>query len=180
MKIVILNGNPNQENQSFDQYLGKLTSLLVAQGHQPVMFQLRDLNIHPCIGCYSCWLKTPGECVFKDDVPSILKKYINSDLVIFATPIVMGFMSSSLKAVQERTHPLALPFLYFKDDRTQHVPRYEKYPAYGVLLEKSSQYDEVSAEIIDKVFRSGKTRNFAFTKTTESNPEEVAYAINNI
>ena len=23
-------------------------------------------SIHPCIGCFGCWLKTPGVCIIKD------------------------------------------------------------------------------------------------------------------
>lgn len=178
MKIVILNGNPKADNKNFDEYLNKLSSILKGQGNETLILKLRNMNINNCIGCYDCWLKTPGVCIFKDDGPKILTEYINADFVLFTSPIIMGFMSSLLKKVQERTHPLSLPFLHIKEDRIQHVPRYEKYPNLGVILEKSNN-DDASVEVLKKVFKSGKGRKFVFVKTMDSNIEEVAYEINN-
>lgn len=177
MKIVILNGNPKPENREFEDYLEKLSSILTEKGNETVILNLREMKINYCTGCYTCWLKTPGICVFKDDGPRILEEYINSDLVLFASPVIMGFVSALLKSVQERLLPLVHPFLCVNDDRMQHVPRYDKYPALALLLDKPGKYE---AEIIDKVFKSSRSRKFLFTETTDHRPEEVAYAINGI
>lgn len=179
MKILILNGNPKAENTSFDNYINKLSSLLSEQGNETSVFKLRDKNINHCIGCYACCLKTPGVCIYKDDMPEILYEYVNSDYVIFASPIIMGFISSLLKRVQERTQPLSHPYLYVKEDRLQHVPRYDKKQSIGILLDDTCGC-EADIQIIDDIFRRGKTRNIAFTKTINSKPEEIAYEISNI
>ena len=41
-----------------------------------------------CFGCYSCWTKTPGVCIHKDDMTKELyPKFLASDLTILATPL---------------------------------------------------------------------------------------------
>lgn len=37
------------------------------------------MRIAPCVGCNSCWLKTPGVCALKDDYEQILKAYLEYD-----------------------------------------------------------------------------------------------------
>ncbi|MGC7871278.1 flavodoxin family protein [Desulfosporosinus sp. SYSU MS00001] len=180
MKVLILNGNPKAKNERFEEYIQELALDLKQNGHNTIVLNLKEMEINRCIGCYSCWLKTPGKCIFNDDGPQILKEYLKADFVLFASPIIMGFISSLLKGVQERCLPLVLPFLYVKNDRMQHISRYEKYPAIALLLDHSEDYDQVSAEIIEKVFRSSNSRKFLFTKTMNNSPEEVAYAINSI
>lgn len=180
MKVLILNGNSKEENGKFDDYIERLADGLNGGGHRATVMKLRDMKINHCIGCYSCWLKTPGICALKDDGEKVLSEYINSDFVLFSSPIVMGFVSALLKGVQERMLPLVHPFLYVMKDRSQHMPRYEKYPACGLLLDKGGDYGEVSSEIIGKVFESSKSRSFAFTKSMEASPEEIVNEISNI
>lgn len=180
MKVLILNGNPKAENHKFDQYIGELAEELRKKGSSSVVLNLREMRVNHCIGCYTCWLKTPGKCVFNDDGPKILKEYIDSDLVLYASPLIMGFISSLLKSVQERCLPLVHPFLRVENDRMRHLSRYDKYPAIALLLDQTGEFDQVSSEIVEKVFRSSNSRKFLFTKTIENSPEEVAYAINSI
>jgi len=180
MKVLILNGNPKAENHKFDEYIKELAGVLRKTGNSTVVLNLREMKVNYCIGCYTCWLKTPGSCVFKDDGPHILKEYLNSDFVLYASPLIMGFISSLLKTVQERCLPLVHPFLYVNKDRMQHLSRYDKYPAIALLLDYTDKFDQASSEIVEKVFRSSNNRKFLFTKTMENSPEEVAYALNSI
>lgn len=179
VKVLILNGNPKSELSKFDQYLVTLTQVLQSKGSDwdVQLLNLRELKLHDCIGCYSCWLKTPGICCFKDDQETILKEYIASDVVLFASPVVMGFSSSLLKRVKERLLPMVHPFLCITGDRTGHLRRYGHYPAVGLLLDGEGELDKDSREIIEKVYKSAASIKFLFTKDTTSSPEEVAYAI---
>lgn len=62
MKITILNGNPDAANKNFETYLNQLELKLREEDHQVVHLILRKLTIKYCIGCWSCWVKTLGQC----------------------------------------------------------------------------------------------------------------------
>jgi hypothetical protein len=180
MKIVIINGNPKSSVNNFDKYLDKLSMSLKKKGNEVVIINLKTMKLNYCIGCYACWLKTPGICIHKDDGPKILKQYINSDIVILSSPIIMGFISSILKTILERFLPVLHPFLYMHKDRMQHIPRYDNLPSRILLLDKSNNGDIEDIKITEDLFKNIKTRKFLFTKTTDTKPEELADEINNI
>ena len=48
------------------------------------------MRIAPCVGCNSCWLKTPGVCALKDDYEQILKAYLEYDAAIFISGTSLG------------------------------------------------------------------------------------------
>ena len=64
MKITILNGNP--EASPLDAYLAQLKAALENTGHRVTQLDLRSLPLRYCVGCFGCWVKTPGECVSRD------------------------------------------------------------------------------------------------------------------
>ena len=86
MKIIVLMGSPNRKGS---------TSILVdyfkkgAQeaGHLVEVIDVCHADIHPCIGCVKCGYE--GPCVQKDDVETIRKKLLASDMVVFATPLYL-------------------------------------------------------------------------------------------
>lgn len=176
MKITIINGNSKKENETFDRYLEHLRSSLEERGHAVAAFTLRDMDIKDCTGCYTCWVRTPGLCVLKDDYDTVIREYIRSDLVIFASPVVMSFMTSLMKRAVDRLLPLACAFLEQKaDGRIGHVRRYEKYPGKGLILEKTKNVDDSDIEPLRNVFESGSgsgREKLMFTKFT-SDPVEV-------
>lgn len=45
----------------------QIASLLDSKDNQIKIIETTDLDIHHCLGCNVCWLKTPGQCVIKDD-----------------------------------------------------------------------------------------------------------------
>jgi len=116
IKITLLNGNQNPDNQKFEDYLNGLVKLLELSGNSVVHFKLRKMEILPCRGCFGCWLKTPGQCIFKDDSRDICREAINSDFLLFAAPLVMGFPSAFLKIAMDTLIPLLLPFIGLVDN----------------------------------------------------------------
>jgi multimeric flavodoxin WrbA len=102
MEITILNGNPDTENRAFDLYLDQLVKELTRRDHKTSALTLRALTIQHCLGCWGCWVRTPSECIIEDDAPDVARAAINTDFVLFASPLSMGFLSATLK----RTIPM--------------------------------------------------------------------------
>jgi multimeric flavodoxin WrbA/putative sterol carrier protein len=97
-----------------------------SQGAETETIYLKEKDIHSCIGCYTCWTKTPGVCVFKDDMPELLEKVRNCDIIVYATPLYIFNVTSLLKAFQERLLPLLDPHLVKKGEAYSHPSRYER------------------------------------------------------
>ncbi|MGL4737475.1 MAG: hypothetical protein ACRCW2_08500 [Cellulosilyticaceae bacterium] len=73
-------------------------------------FQVTFDTLHACIGCFSCWLKTPGKCCFKDLSDEINVHMVQDELMLFVTPIQYGCYSPGIKKILDRSIPNVLPF----------------------------------------------------------------------
>ena len=183
MKITILNGNQDASNATIDDYLAQLNNELTSSSHAVTSFNLREMDIKYCIGCFGCWVKSPGECRSKDESRKVCSAYINSDFVLWASPIIMGFYSATLKKVTDKLICLVHPYGEFVHGEVHHLPRYDHYPIAGLLLEKGADSDDEDVQIISDIYNRTML-NFksssAFTKLTLEPVEEVADAINRI
>ena len=183
MNITILNGNPAPENATFDGYLDGLVKTLQSGGHAVTLHQLRDMDIHYCTGCWGCWVKTPGECVAKDDSADVCRAAIQSDLVLHASPVLMGFYSALLKKATDKMIPLVHPYVTADQGEAHHWARYKRYPHFGLLLQRGEDTDDEDIEIIQEV-HSRTALNFksrlAITCTTDDPIEEVAREIDHL
>jgi multimeric flavodoxin WrbA len=90
--------------------------------------RLGDRSITACIGCWNCWLKTPGRCVMKDQMAESYPDYVNSDTVILLMDIAQGFINHQAKAFLDRTIPHYHPYIEIVDGECHHVARYKCYP----------------------------------------------------
>ena len=57
-------------------------------------------QIKTCIGCLNCFKK--GICPLDDSITKIKQTMMNSDIVVFATPVYMGFVSGQMKIFLDR------------------------------------------------------------------------------
>ena len=180
MKITILNGNPDAGNAAFDGYLKHVYDKLTSDGHAVTVFELREMDIRYCIGCFDCWVKTPGECITADECRDILRAVINSDFVLWASPVIMGFYSSLLKTVTDKFIPLVHPYAELAQGEMRHRARYDRYPLEGLLLEKGDDTDDEDIQIISDIHEQ-TARDFkntlALTRLTSDPVEEVAHDI---
>ena len=183
MKITILNGNSIRSNKIFDDYLAGLKATLEMASHYVKLIDLSTKEIKQCRGCWSCWIKTPGKCILIDDFKLIYHDLINCDLLIFASPITMGFVSSLIKKANDRMIPLVLPFFEIKEGEFHHSKRYKKYPAIGLILEKEVTTDDEDIQIINDIYKR-TALNFhselKFSHLITDSEKEIVHAINNI
>jgi multimeric flavodoxin WrbA/putative sterol carrier protein len=125
LKILAVQGSPRPKASNTDVILGEFLKGARSQGAQTETIYLKEKDIHSCVGCYTCWAKTPGVCIFKDDMPELLEKVRECDILVYATPLYNYNMTSLLKAFQERLLPLLDPHLIKTGETYRHPQRYE-------------------------------------------------------
>lgn len=142
MKVLALNSSPRSSDESKTELmLNCLIKGMRDASAEVEMVTLRKKTIKYCIGCYTCWTKTPGTCIHKDDMTKeLFPKWLESDLVVYATPLYNYAMTAILKAFIERTLPAAQPFFEIHEGRMFHPLRH-KTPAV-VILSVSGMPDE--------------------------------------
>lgn len=152
MKVIAINSSPRAGNGSKTELMLKhLVSGMRAGGAEVEVVNLRDTTIKNCMGCYTCWTKTPGICIHKDDMTNdLFPKWMASDMVVYATPLYNYAMTATLKTFIERTIPSFLPYFEVHDGRMYH-PLRRKNPAVVMLsvagMPDKNQFDSLSAHI---------------------------------
>ena len=178
MKVTILNGNSLASD--FDQYLVSLKETLEEQSHTVTLLPLRELTLRYCVGCWGCWVKTPGQCYNPDDSPEMDRAVISADFVLWAAPLRMGFPSELLKRANDKHLPLIHPYMEVDQGEAHHLRRYPRSPRVGLLLEKEAFTDERDLKIVTDIYcrtaLNFKTR-LAFSLTTDEAVGEVARRI---
>jgi multimeric flavodoxin WrbA len=168
MHCLVLNGNPKPS--SFDDYLARFTQSLCQQGHAAERIDLRDLHLRYCVGCWTCWWKTPGLCALKDDMADIYPKLVRADLVVWASPLVAGTVSALLKQVQDRFIPIAHPYIELADGECHHRHRYPHNADLAVIVEPTpADTDEdlaITRKLFERFSRNTRTRLRSFAATT--------------
>jgi multimeric flavodoxin WrbA len=131
---------------------------------------LNDLNIRECDGCHACW--RGKQCSKKDDMNTLYPKIIQSDIIIFGTPVYWYGPTALMKCFIDR-------FVYFNCPGNRAkirnksavivVPFEEEDPRTADLLvrffKKSLQYLEI--KLIGKILVPGVSRRGDITKKAD-------------
>ena len=134
MKVLALNSSPRTGRDSKTELmLNALVEGMRDAGAEVEVVNLREKTVKNCIGCFTCWTKTPGICVHKDDMTKELyPKWLECDLAVYATPLYHFTLNATMKAFIERTLPVVQPFFDEKDGKTRHPMRHD--PPKAVFL----------------------------------------------
>lgn len=126
MKVIALNSSPRGEGISkTGMLLDALAEGMREAGAEVETIHLRQKKINKCMGCYTCWTKSPGVCAHKDDMTrELFPKWVEADLAVYATPLYHFSLNASMKAFIERTLPVLEPFLHRVDGKTFHPMRH--------------------------------------------------------
>lgn len=111
---------------------GRMKTVIITEGmisyeQREYLLNLEAEPVKRCRGCWNCWIKTPGRCIYKD-LDAFYKQYLQADCAIYYAKVEKGFVSSRMKALFERLSPLYLPYIAIGKESTMHVPRYPHYP----------------------------------------------------
>ena len=75
MKAVIFNG-AKEGDLTIKAIEKNIADQLTKEKWEVEPIELRDMQIANCIGCFGCWVKTPGTCVIDDDGRETTRKAI--------------------------------------------------------------------------------------------------------
>ena len=126
-KVVILDG-AGVSDTDLSPVLDALSGALQADGAQIETFPLREMKLAHCLGCFDCWIKTPGVCVEADAGREIAKAIVRSDVTVLFTPVTFGGYSPDLKKMVDRFVQIASPLFRMDHGEIHHPPRYAHLP----------------------------------------------------
>jgi multimeric flavodoxin WrbA len=132
-------------------------------------------KIHPCICCFGCWTKTPGQCVINDDYNTMGALISKCSQIIIISRCFYGSYSPFVHNVLDRSISYLLPYFRTKDGETHHMNRYDNAITFTVYFygkvsdrEKETARKLVAANGVN--FFLQKTETY-FYDTVEDLPE---------
>lgn len=99
MKILVIKSSPHKKGSS-NLLADNFIQGAEEKGHQVTVFDAGHADLHPCLGCGACGMS--GNCCQKDDMSGIQEKILDSDMVVFVTPLYYFGMSAQLKMFIDR------------------------------------------------------------------------------
>ena len=152
MSYLILNGM--YEDDSFIPEINSIISEeFEKQNFTGEILTLHKEDIKPCLGCFKCWIQTPGICIIDDYGREVARKMIQTDNIIYITPITFGGYSPELKKAIDRSIGLLSPFFRVYKDEIHHETRYDKYPnliVIGTLEETNTEQEEIFRKLVKR------------------------------
>lgn len=99
MKVLMLNGSPNETGNTYNALL-EIGRQLEKEGIDYEIFQIGGKPVRDCIGCGQC---SEQECVFNDDaVNEFVCKAKEADGFVFGTPVYYAHPSGRILSFLDR------------------------------------------------------------------------------
>lgn len=83
-----------------------------------------DGTIKNCIGCFGCWIKTPGRCVINDHYQNLGQLMSKCEEYVIMSKCCYGSYSSFVLNILNRSISYILPYFTDINGETHHKPRY--------------------------------------------------------
>jgi multimeric flavodoxin WrbA len=155
MKILAFNGSPRKQQGMTDRLLDIFLDSAKESGAEVTKHYITDMDINGCIGCFSCWWKTPGKCIHRDDMDWALPAILDSDITVFATPVYHDNIIHYLQRLRERTLPLAMPEFVLREGETKHPGRYKENKTRKTVIVATAGFPESSAfDVTERLFQN--------------------------
>lgn len=99
--ILVLNGSP-RINGNTAAMIREFTKGAEASGNTVTIFNIGNMNIKGCIGCWKGGKNPDSPCTIKDDMDKIYPHYREADVVVLASPLYYWNVSGQLKNAFDR------------------------------------------------------------------------------
>ncbi|MDR0690036.1 MAG: flavodoxin family protein [Spirochaetaceae bacterium] len=122
MNVIGINGSP-RKGWNTHILIGEALKGAASRGAETELINLYDLNFKGCISCFECKRKggpSLGRCVVKDELRPVLDKIDACDAFFLGSPIYIGELSASMRALIER---LTFQYISYEKDRKPHFTR---------------------------------------------------------
>ena len=123
MNVLAINSSPNKGKGNTAVILDPFLEGIKEGGAEVEIYYTDDLNIQPCKGEVSCWMKTPGKCILNDDMSWLAPKAIKADILVLATPVYCDGINTYMQMFLERLLPRAMPSIELREGHTRHPHR---------------------------------------------------------
>lgn len=100
-KILLINASPRKQGNT-DIIVSKILGALGSRA-ETEKIEINNLNFKPCQACGGC--DETGLCILDDDLKPVYSKILNSDVIIFGSPIHFGSLSAQAKMLIDRMQP---------------------------------------------------------------------------
>ncbi len=121
MKIIAIYGSARKKGFSA-LAVDTAVSYFENRGQEVEKYYLSDMNIQPCMGCFAC-RKKEG-CVRHDDMSELFQKIVESDFVIFSSPIYCFSTNSIYNRMFERLYPMLEGGMALGEGARKYTQRY--------------------------------------------------------
>lgn len=106
MKILGLSCSPRKDGNTVF-LLNEALKGAGELGAEIELYSVAGKNIKPCEGCNTC--RENGECRIQDDMQELYRKLLESDGIIFGTPVYFYNVTAQAKTIIDRTIALNRP-----------------------------------------------------------------------
>lgn len=124
-KVLVIQGSPRGKTGRTEECLQPFLDGVRQAGAEAEVVYLNKKKINHCLGCFTCWLKTPGVCVHKDDMAELIEKMRSFDTLVMAQPLYIYVVPGLVKDFLDRSLPMAQPFMTMTPEgKTTHPSRW--------------------------------------------------------
>lgn len=137
--ILGVAGSPRKRGNTHT-LVSRILEGAVAEGAAAETLFLGDLDIRECDGCHVCW--KGRQCSKKDDMNKIYPKIIQSDIIVFGTPVYWYGPTALMKCFMDR-------FVYFNCPENRAKIRGKS----AVIAVPFEEEDPKTADLLVKFFK---------------------------
>ena len=101
-KIVVITGSPRKDGNSFAM-TDAFIKAAEGKGHTVTRFDAALKNVGGCHACETCF-KTGKACSFDDDFNTIAPAILESDAIVYSTPVYWYSIPAQIKGVMDRIY----------------------------------------------------------------------------